>query len=84
MKRALAIRALKMAVASRCPPRHCIHHTDRGSQYVSIKYTDRLADAGLEPSVGSVGDSYDTALVQTIIGLLKTEVINRLGPWKIQ
>ncbi|SFU67604.1 Integrase core domain-containing protein [Aliiroseovarius crassostreae] len=52
------------------------------AQYVSIKYTERLADAGLEPSVGSVGDSYDNALAETIIGLFKTEVINRLGPWK--
>jgi transposase InsO family protein len=53
-----------------------------GSQYVSIKYTQRLADAGLEPSVGSVGDSYDNALSETIINLFKTETINRLGPWK--
>ena len=52
------------------------------AQYVSVKYTERLADAGLEPSVGSVGDSYDNALAETIIGLFKTEVINRLGPWK--
>ena len=58
------------------------HHSDRGSQYVSIKYTERLADAGIEPSVGSVGDSYDSALAETVIGLFKTEVIRRLGPWR--
>ena len=59
-----------------------IHHSDRGSQYLSIKYTERLADAGIDPSVGSVGDSYDNALAESIIGLFKTEVINFLGPWK--
>ena len=59
-----------------------IHHSDRGSQYLSIKYTERLADAGLEPSVGTVGDSYDNALAETMIGLFKAEVIHRLGPWK--
>ena len=59
-----------------------VHHSDRGSQYVSIKYTGRLAEAGLEPSVGSVGDSYDNALAETINGLYKAEVIWRRGPWK--
>jgi transposase InsO family protein len=58
------------------------HHSDRGSQYLSIKYTERLAAADIDPSVGTVGDSYDNALAETIIGLFKTEVINRLGPWK--
>ncbi|NDV89555.1 IS3 family transposase [Aurantimonas aggregata] len=57
-------------------------HSDRGSQYVSIRYTERLADAGIEPSVGSVGDSYDNALAETVIGLFKTEVIHRRGPWR--
>ncbi len=57
-----------------------IHHSDRGSQYVSIKYTERLAEAGIEPSVGSVGDSYDNALAETINGLYKAEVIHRRGP----
>ena len=52
------------------------------SQYVSIRYTERLAEAGIEPSVGSVGDSYDNALAETIIGLFKTEVIHRRGPWR--
>ena len=59
-----------------------IHHSDRGSQYVAIKYTERLTDAGVEPSVGSVGDSYDNALAETINGLYKTEVIRRRGPWR--
>ena len=59
-----------------------VHHSDRGSQYVSIKYTERLADAGLVPSVGSVGDSYDNALAETINGLYKAEVIHRRGPWR--
>jgi transposase InsO family protein len=59
-----------------------VHHSDRGSQYVSIRYTERLAEAGLEPSVGSVGDSYDNALAETINGLYKAEVIWRKGPWK--
>jgi len=57
-------------------------HSDRGSQYVSIRYTERLAEAGIEPSVGSVGDSYDNALAETVIGLFKTEVIHRCGPWR--
>lgn len=57
-------------------------HSDRGSQYVSIRYTERLTKAGIEPSVGSVGDSYDNALAETIIGLFKTEVIHRRGPWR--
>ena len=59
-----------------------VHHSDRGSQYVSIKYTERLAEAGVEPSVGSVGDSYDNALAETINGLYKAEVIHRRGPWR--
>ena len=59
-----------------------VHHSDRGSQYVSIKYTERLLEAGIEPSVGSVGDSYDNALAETINGLYKTKVIHRRGPWR--
>ena len=58
------------------------HHSDRGCQYVSIRYTQRLADAGLVASVGGVGDSYDNALAETINGLYKTELIYRQGPWK--
>ncbi len=59
-----------------------IHHSDRGVQYVSIRYTERLAETDIEPSVGSVGDSYDNALAETVIGLFKTEVIRRRGPWR--
>ncbi len=59
-----------------------VHHSDRGSQYISIRYTERLAEAGVEPSVGSVGDSYDNALAETINGLYKAEVIHRRGPWR--
>ena len=59
-----------------------VHHSDRGVQYVSIRYTERLAEAGIEPSVGSRGDSYDNALAESVIGLYKTEVINRRGPWR--
>ena len=59
-----------------------VHHSDRGTQYLSMRYTDRLADAGIAPSVGSRGDSYDNALAESVIGLFKTEVIHRRGPWK--
>jgi transposase InsO family protein len=59
-----------------------VHHSDRGSQYVAIKHADRLAEAGIEPSVGSVGDSYDNALAETINGLYKAELIHRRAPWK--
>jgi transposase InsO family protein len=59
-----------------------VHHSDRGVQYVSMRYTERLTEAGIEPSVGSVGDSYDNALAETINGLFKTEVIRRRGPWR--
>lgn len=76
--------ALNQAICQRTPSgaSGLIHHSDRGSQYLSIKYTERLADAGIDTSVGSVGDSYDNALAESIIGLFKTEVINFLGPWK--
>ena len=75
--------ALEQALYARRPVRHggLIHHSDRGVQYVSIRYTERLAEAGIEASVGSVGDSYDNALAETINGLYKTEVIHR-QPWK--
>lgn len=59
-----------------------IHHSDRGSQYVSIRYSERLSEAGIEPSVGSRGDSYDNALAETINGLYKAELIHRRAPWK--
>ncbi|MCK1548140.1 IS3 family transposase [Bradyrhizobium sp. 177] len=76
--------ALEQALHDRRPVHRggLVHHSDRGSQYVSIKYTERLAEAGIEPSVGSVGDSYDNALAETINGLYKAEVIHRRGPWR--
>jgi transposase InsO family protein len=75
--------ALEQALHERQPWRaSLIHHSDRGVQYVSLKYTERLAEAEIEPSVGSVGDSYDNALAETVIGLFKTEVIHRRGPWR--
>jgi putative transposase len=74
--------ALEQAIHDRRPVSNLIHHSDRGSQYLSIKYTERLAEAGIEPSVGSVGDSYDNALAETINGLYKAEVIHRRGPWR--
>ena len=75
--------ALEQAVHQRKPAKNeLVHHSDRGSQYVSITYTERLEDAGIEPSVGSVGDSYDNALAETINGLYKAEVIRRRGPWR--
>jgi putative transposase len=76
--------ALEQALHERRPLHRggLVHHSDRGSQYISIKYTERLAKAGVEPSVGSVGDSYDNALAETINGLYKTELIHRRGPWR--
>ena len=59
-----------------------VHHSERGSQYLALRYTERLAGAGIDPSVGSVGDSYDNALAETINGLFKVEVIHRRGPWR--
>ena len=76
--------ALEQALHERRPVRGggLVHHSDRGVQYLSIKYTERLAAAGIEPSVGSVGDSYDNALAETINGLYKAEVIHRRSPWR--
>lgn len=76
--------ALEQALYARKPvgPDRLVHHSDRGVQYVSIRYTERLAEAGLEPSVGSVGDSYDNALAETINGLYKAEVIHRRPSWR--
>jgi transposase InsO family protein len=76
--------ALEQVIHERRPAHQggLIHHSDRGSQYLSIKYTERLAEAGIEPSVGSVGDSYDNALAETINGLYKAEVIHRRDPWR--
>ncbi|WP_029065736.1 IS3 family transposase, partial [Labrenzia sp. DG1229] len=76
--------ALEQALHDRRPAHDggLVHHSDRGVQYVSIRYSERLADAGIEPSVGSVGDSYDNALAETTNGLYKAEVIHRRGPWR--
>jgi len=78
--------ALNQAICQRRPfgqpDKKLIHHSDRGSQYLSIKYSGRLTEMGIEPSVGSVGDSYDNALAECVIGLFKTEVINRQSSWK--
>ncbi|WP_395517195.1 IS3 family transposase [Pseudorhizobium flavum] len=76
--------ALDQALHDRRPVKRggLVHHSDRGSQYVSIRFSERLAEAGIEPSVGSVGDSYDNALAETINGLYKAEVIHRRGPWR--
>jgi putative transposase len=78
----LALDALEQALHARAPTDDLVHHSDRGGQYLSIRYTERLAEAGIERSVGSVGDSYDNALAETVIGLYKTEVIRRRGPWR--
>jgi transposase InsO family protein len=82
LKSDLALDALEQALAARSPDAGLIHHSDRGVQYLSIRYTDRLTEAGIVPSVGSVGDSYDNALAETINGLYKTEVIRKDGPWR--
>ena len=80
----LALDALEQAICDReeDEAERLVHHSDRGVQYLSIRYTERLAVAGIEPSVGSKGDSYDNALAETVIGLFKTEVIRRRGPWR--
>ncbi len=84
MRADFVLDALEQALHDRRPVHGdgLIHHSDRGVQYVSIKYTERLAEAGIAPSVGSVGDSYDNALAETVIGLFKTEVITRRRPWR--
>ena len=80
----LALDALEQAICEREEARQerLVHHSDRGVQYLSIRYTERLAEAGIEPSVGSKGDSYDNALAESVIGLFKTEVIRQRGPWR--
>lgn len=78
----LVLEALEQALWARSGAAGVVHHSDRGSQYLSIRYSERLTEAGLVPSVGSVGDSYDNALAETLIGLYKAEVIHRRGPWR--
>jgi transposase InsO family protein len=84
MRTDFVLDALEQALYDRQPQRDgaLIHHSDRGSQYVSIRYSERLSEAGIEPSVGSKGDSYDNALAETINGLYKAELIHRRAPWK--
>ncbi len=84
MRTDFVLDALEQALYDLQPERSdvLLHHSDRGSQYVSIRYTERLAEAGVEPSVGSRGDSYDNALAETINGLYKTELIHHRAPWK--
>jgi putative transposase len=77
----LAMDALEQAIHARTVEGGLVHHSDRGSQYLSIRYTERLAEAGIQGSVGTVGDSYDNALAETINGLYKAELIRREGPW---
>ena len=83
MRTDFVLDALEQALYARQPERDSslVHHSDRGSQYVSIRYSERLAQAGVEPSVGSKGDSYDKALAETINGLYKAELIHRRAPW---
>jgi len=83
----LALDALEQALWARRPDttepdRRLVHHSDAGSQYLSIRYTNRLTEVGIEPSVGSVGDSYDNALAESVIGLYKTELIHKRAPWR--
>jgi transposase InsO family protein len=78
----LALDALEQALYDRDTDAGLVHHSDRGVQYLSIRYTERLAEAGIEPSVGSRGDSYDNALADSVIGLFKTELIRQAGPWR--
>ena len=84
MKTQFVLDALEQAIWQRKTQdnKSLVHHSDRGSQYLSIKYTERLAEAEIDLSVGTVGDAYDNALAESVIGLFKTEVINQIGPWK--
>ena len=84
MKTQFVLDALDQAIWQRKTPdnKSLVHHSDRGSQYLSIKYTERLASVEIDFSVGTVGDAYDNALAECVIGLFKTEVINQIGPWK--
>ncbi len=83
MMTSFVIDALNWAMCQRRPALSALtHHSDRVMQYLSIRYAERLAEAGIDMSVGSVGDSYDNALAKTVIGLFKTEVVKHFGPWK--
>ena len=82
LKADLVLDALEQALHARADTDGLVHHSDRGTQYLSIRYSERLAEAGVRASVGTTGDSYDNALAETVIGLYKTEVIRRRGPWR--
>lgn len=82
MRTDLVLDALEQALYDRQTAAGLVHHSDRGAQYLSLRYTARLAEAGVAPSVGSTGDAYDNALVESVIGLYKAEVIHRRGPWR--
>lgn len=82
MKTDLVLDALEQALWARGKPKGVTHHSDRGSQYLSIRYSERLAEEGFQASVGTVGDSYDNAMAETINGLYKAEVIHKEGPWR--
>ena len=82
LKTDLPLAALKQAIFARQDTGRLVHHSDQGSPYLSIRDSERLADVGIEPSVGSVGDAYDNAMAESVTGLCKTEVINKQGPWK--
>jgi putative transposase len=83
LRTAMPLEALEMALWRRGRPLHdLVHHSDRGCQYTSIRYTERLAEAGIAPSIGSAGDAYDNAMAESTIGLYKTELIYRRGPWR--
>jgi transposase InsO family protein len=82
MRSELVLDALEQALHDRETDDALVHHSDRGVQYLSMRYTERLAEAGIAPSVGSRGDSYDNALAESVIGLYKAEVIHRDGPWR--
>ncbi len=82
MQTDLVLDALEQALHARQVGEGLIHHSDRGVQHLSIRYSERLKDAGVDASVGSTGDSYDNAMAETIIGLFKTEVIHARGPWR--
>jgi len=84
MRTDFVLDALEQAIAERggAQPTGLVHHSDQGTQYLSMRYTDRLTEAEIAPSVGSRGDAYDNALAESVIGLFKAEVIRRLGPWR--
>lgn len=82
MRAELVLDALEQALFARQVTEGLIHHSDRGSQYLAVRYSERLTEAGISASVGSAGDAYDNALAESIIGLYKTEVIHRQGPWR--